>query len=167
VAYQIGAAQGLASYAGHRITYVKPHGALSNVSEADRDVSDAIARAMRAVDSSLTFLCIASSEQVKAAEALGLKVTCEIYADRGYTEEGRLIQRGRPGALIEDSDEATERVLAMIESGAIITSSGKLLKTPIGSVCIHGDSPHAVAMARSLRLRLETAGVKIAAFAPP
>jgi UPF0271 protein len=167
VAYQIGAAQALASYAGHRITYVKPHGALSNVSEADRHVSDAIARAMRAVDPSLTFLCIASSEQVKAAEAFGLKVTCEIYADRGYTEEGRLIQRGKPGALIEDSDEATERALAMVESGAIITTAGKRLKTSIGSICIHGDSAHAVAMARSIRLRLEIAGVTIAAFAPP
>ena len=104
---------------------------------------------------------------MKAAEALGLKVACEIYADRGYTEEGRLIQRGKPGALIEDSGEATERALAMVESGAIITMSGRRLKTPIGSICIHGDSPHAVAVARSLRLRLEAAGVTIAAFAPP
>jgi 5-oxoprolinase (ATP-hydrolysing) subunit A len=167
VAYQIGAAQALASYAGHRITYVKPHGALSNVSEVDRHVSDAIARAIRAVDSSLTFLCIARSEQVKAAEACGLAVACEIYADRGYTEEGRLIKRGEPGALIEDSDEAAERALAMVESGAIITTSGRRLKTSIGSICIHGDSPHAVAMAHSLRLRLEAAGVTIAAFAPP
>ena len=167
VAYQIGAAQALAAYAGHRITYVKPHGALSNVSEADRHVSDAIARAMRAVDPSLTFLCIARSEQVKAAEALGLRVVSEIYADRGYTEEGRLIKRGEPGALIDDSEEATERVLAMVESGALITTSGRHLKTPIGSICIHGDSPHAVAMARSLRRRLEAAGVTIAAFAPP
>jgi UPF0271 protein len=121
---------------------------------------------MRAVDSSLTFLCIARSEQVRAAEAFGLRVACEVYADRGYTEEGRLIKRGEPGALIEDCERATERALAMIESGAIITMSGKRLKTPIGSICIHGDSAHAVAMARSLRLRLETAGVKIAAFAP-
>src|SRR5215510_11839038 len=160
VAYQIGAAQALATYAGHRITYVKPHGALSNV-------SDAIARAMRAVDPSLTFLCIARSEQVKAAEALGLRGVCEIYADRGYTEEGRLIKRGEPGALIEDSNEATERALAMVESGALITASGKHLKTPIGSICIHGDSPHAVAMARSLRHRLEAAGVTTVAFARP
>jgi len=104
---------------------------------------------------------------VKAAEALGLRVACEIYGDRGYTDEGRLIKRGEPGALIEDSEEATERALAMVESGAIITSSGKRLKTSIGSICIHGDSPHAVAMARSLRLRLECTGVTIAAFAPP
>src|SRR4029453_12440628 len=104
-----------------------------------------------AVDSSLTFLCIARSEQVKAAEGLGLQGASEIYPDRGYTEEGRLIKRGEPGALIEDSEEATERALAMVESGAIITSSGRRLKTSIGSICIHGDSPHAVAMAPSLR----------------
>src|SRR5262245_11099637 len=166
VAYQIGAAQALAVYAGHRISYVKPHGALSNVSEVDRNVSDALARAVRAVDPSLTLLCIARSEQVKAAEAFGLAVACEIYADRGYTEEGRLILRGQPGAMISDPDEATERALAMVESGAVITAAGKHLKTPIGSICTHGDSPHAVDMARRLRIRLEGAGVKIAAFAP-
>ncbi len=166
VAYQIGAALALAAYAGHRITYVKPHGALSNVSEVDRNVSDAIARAMRTIDSSLTFLCIAGSEQVKAAEALGLAAVCEIYADRGYTEQGHLIPRGQPGALIKDSDKAADRVLAMVESGAVITIDGTHLKTPIGSICTHGDSPQAVDMARRLRIRLEAAGVKIAAFAP-
>jgi UPF0271 protein len=166
VAYQIGAAQALAACAGHRITYVKPHGALSNLSEADRDVSDAIARAVRAIDSSLTFLCIARSEQVKAAEALGLAVISEIYADRGYTAQGRLIPREQPRALIADCDEAADRALAMVKSGALITATGARLKTSIGSICIHGDSPHAVGMARRLRTRLEAAGVQIAAFAP-
>jgi 5-oxoprolinase (ATP-hydrolysing) subunit A len=89
-----------------------------------------------------------------------------VLAAFGLLIGGRLIQRGKPGALIEDSDQATERALAMVECGAIITASGRHLKTPIGSICIHGDSPHAVAMARSLRLRLETDGVTIAAFAP-
>lgn len=166
VAYQIGAAQALAAYAGHRITYVKPHGALSNMSEADRNVSKSIARAIRAIDSSLTFLCIARSEQVKAAEALGLAVVCEIYADRGYTEQGHLIPRGHPDALIKDPDEAANRALAMVESGAVITVAGTHLKTPIGSICIHGDTPSAVATARLLRIRFEAAGAIIAAFAP-
>src|SRR5262249_47081000 len=129
--------------------------------------STAFDRATRVIDSSLTSLCIARSEQGKAAEAFGLAGASKIYADRGYTEEGRLIKRGEPGALIEDSNEATERALAMVESGAIITTSGRRLKTSIGSICIHGDSPHAVAMARSLRLRLEATGVTIAAFAAP
>lgn len=166
VAYQIGAAQALAAHAGHRITYVKPHGALSNVSEIDYNVSNAIARAMRAVDSSLMFLCIARSEQVKAAEAHGLAAVCEIYSDRGYTDQGHLIPRGQPDALIKDPHQAAERALVMLESAAIITIGGKHLKTPICSICTHGDSPHAVDMARRLRIRLESAGVKIAPFAP-
>src|SRR5258705_10297870 len=106
VAYQIGAAQALAAYSDHRITHVKPHGALSNMSEAEREIADAIARAIRAVDPSLVFLTIARSEQVKAAEALNIATVAEIYADRGYTEEGRLMPRNLPGALIEDVEQA-------------------------------------------------------------
>jgi UPF0271 protein len=164
VAYQIGAAQGLAAYADHRISYVKPHGALSNMSEQDRDIADAIARAMWAVDPSLTFLAIAMSQQVKAANALNIAVVEEIYADRGYTEIGGLMPRGQPGAVIDDADEAADRVLAMVQKGAVITAAGTHLKTPIGSICTHGDSPHAVTIARRVRGKLEAAGVKIAAF---
>jgi UPF0271 protein len=165
VAYQIGAAQALAAYSNHRITYVKPHGALSNISEAEREVADAIARAMKAVDPSLVFLAIACGQHGKAADAHGIASVAEIYADRGYTEEGRLMPRGKPGALIEDPQEAADRVLAMVEAGAVITHAGTRLKTPIGSICTHGDSPNAVAMARLVRAKLEAAGVKIAPFA--
>jgi 5-oxoprolinase (ATP-hydrolysing) subunit A len=165
VAYQIGAAQALAAYCDHRITYVKPHGALSNIAEAESEVAHAIARAMRAVDPSLTFLAIARSEMVRAAEALNIAAVSEIYADRGYTEEGRLMPRGKPGALIEDADEAADRVLAMVEGGAVITAAGARLTTAIGSICTHGDSPGAVEMARRVRVKLEAAGVNIAPFA--
>jgi 5-oxoprolinase (ATP-hydrolysing) subunit A len=163
VAYQIGAAQALAAYAGHRISYVKPHGALSNMAEAE--IACAVARAMKAVDPSLIFLTIACGEHGKAADKLGIASVAEIYADRGYTEDGRLMPRGKPGALIEDPAAAAARVLAMVESGAVITHTGTRLKTPIGSICTHGDSPHAVAMARLVRARLEAAGVTIAPFA--
>jgi UPF0271 protein len=165
VAYQIGAAQALAAYCDHRISYVKPHGALSNIAEAEREIADAIARAMRAVDPSLRLLAIARSEMVRAAEALNIATVSEIYADRGYTEEGRLMARGKPGALIEDADEAADRVLAMVEEGAVITASGARLKTPIGSICTHGDSPGAINMARCVRAKLEAANVCIATFA--
>jgi UPF0271 protein len=165
VAYQIGAAQALAAYSNHSITYVKPHGALSNMSEGEREIADAIARAIRAVNPSLIFLAIARSEHVKAAEALNLAAVAEIYADRGYTEEGRLMPRGRPGALIEDAEEAADRVVAMVQEGAVITHMGTRLKTPIGSICTHGDSPGAVNMARRVRAKLEDVGVKIAPFA--
>jgi 5-oxoprolinase (ATP-hydrolysing) subunit A len=164
-AYQLGAAQALATYAGHRISYVKSHGALGNIAEVDPDVANAIARAVRAVDRSLAFLTIALSQQEKSAADAGLRTVAEIYADRGYDNDGHMIPRGQPGAVITDPDEAADRVLAMIGAGAVITSGGKHFPTPISSVCVHSDSPHAVETARRLRARLENAGVAIASFA--
>lgn len=166
VAYQVGAAQALAALAGHRLTYVKAHGALANRAAAERDVADAIARAVRAVDPGLGLLAIARTEQVAAGEAAGLAVHAEIFADRGYTEAGQLIPRGQPGALITEADAAADRVVRMVEAGAIITAAGTHLPTPIRSICVHGDSDHAVATARAVRARLEGAGVTLAPFRP-
>jgi UPF0271 protein len=164
VAYQIGAAAALAAYAGHRISYVKPHGALGNIAAEDRGVADAIARAVKAVDPSLAMLAIALTEQVAAGEAAGLAVHQEIFADRGYTDEGQLIARDKPGALITDADEAAGRMVEMVTEGVIITASGKRLPTQIHSICVHGDSAHAVATARRVRQALEQAGLRLAAF---
>ena len=166
VAYQIGAAQALATYAGTRIAYVKCHGALGNLCEVERATAEAVGRAIRAVDASLVWLTIAAGEQVRAAGTLGLAGVVEIFADRGYTEEGHLIPRGKPGAMILDPDEAAARVVAMVEAGAIITASGRHVPTAIGSVCVHGDSPHAVESARRVRGALEGAGIAVRAFAP-
>jgi UPF0271 protein len=164
VAYQIGAAQALASYAGHRITHVNAHGTLGNLSETDRDVADAVARAIAAVDRNLAALAIARSEQVRAAERAGLRVVSQIYADRAYTEVGTLVPRSQPGAIIHDAGQAAGRVIAMIETGALITVTGAKLATPIDSVCVHGDSPDAIAMARTVRAKLEAAGATVAPF---
>ncbi|MEL6060503.1 MULTISPECIES: 5-oxoprolinase subunit PxpA [unclassified Methylobacterium] len=166
VAYQVGAAQALATYAGHRLTYVKTHGALGNLAAEDRSVADAVARAVRAVDPGLALLAIALSAQVQAGEAAGLEVHQEIFADRGYTEAGLLIPRGEPGAFVTDPTEAADRILRMVQNGIILTASGKELPTPIRSICVHGDSAHAVATARSVRDRLEGAGVTLAPFRP-
>lgn len=164
VAYQIGAAQALAVYSGHRISYVKVHGALANIAEANREVADALVGAVRAVDASLMFLCIARSEQIRAAAEAGVKCVAEIYADRGYAEDGRLLPRGIPGALLENPQEAALRVLHMVQSSAIITPIGKHLPTEIGSVCVHGDSPGAVQTAKLVRGQLERSGIRISAF---
>jgi UPF0271 protein len=164
VAYQIGAAQALAVYSGHRITYVKPHGALANIAESNWGVATALARAVRAVDPSLIFLGIALSEQLRAAADCGLKSVAEIYADRGYSDDGTLLPRGTPGALIHDSHAAAQRVVQMVQSGAIITSAAKHLATEIGSVCVHGDSVHAVETAKLVRAELEKAGSPVSAF---
>jgi 5-oxoprolinase (ATP-hydrolysing) subunit A len=164
IAYQIGAAQALAVYAGHRVTYVKTHGALGNIAEEDREVAKAVIRAVKAVDPELAILAGPYGEQTPAAASMGLRWVAEIYADRGYTEEGRLIPRGRPGAMILDANAAADRVIAMAKAGAIVTAAGTHLPTEIGSVCVHGDSPHAVATTKLLRTKLEEAGFTIAPF---
>ncbi|MFI5011627.1 MAG: LamB/YcsF family protein [Hyphomicrobiales bacterium] len=164
IAYQIGAAQGLAAYAGHRITYVKTHGALGNIAEEERDVANAVIRAVKAVDPDLAILAGPLGEQTPAAASMGLRAVAEIYADRGYTQAGRLVPRGNPGAMILDPKAAADRVIAMVKAHAIITTAGSHLTTEIGSICVHGDSPHAVETAKLVRARLEEAGIAIASF---
>ncbi len=165
VAYQIGAAQALAAYAGHKITYVKAHGALNNLASEDADVARAIARGVAAVDRSLILLCVARSQQIRAGEETGLAVKHEIFADRAYTEEGQLVSRSQPGAVIHDPEEASARIVRMVSEGAIETVSGKLLRTPIDSICVHSDTPTAVALAAQVRKALEAEGIVVKSFA--
>lgn len=164
VAYQVGAAQALASYAGHHLSYVKAHGALGNMAAEDRDIAGAIARAVRAVDASLALVSVALSEQSAAAEMVGLSVFHEIFADRAFGENGQLIPRGQPGAMIEDAGEAASRVLEMLRAGAVITAQGNHRPTRIDTICVHGDSPHAVTTAGRVRKTLLAAGVELAPF---
>jgi 5-oxoprolinase (ATP-hydrolysing) subunit A len=165
VAYQIGAAQGLAALVGHKITYVKAHGALSNIAAEERDVATAIAQAIRAVDAKLGFLAIAGTELEFAGHKAGLTVAREIYADRAYTDEAQLVSRAKPGAVLHDPDQIANRVRAMVEEKAVIAVSGKRIPVGIDSICVHGDSPNAVLMAKAVRATLEAAGVSLKSFA--
>jgi UPF0271 protein len=164
VAYQIGAAQAVAAYSGHKITHVKPHGALSNVAMEDRDVARAIAKAVRAVDSDLAFLAVAKSALEQAGLAERLTVVSEIFADRAYTDRGFLLPRGQDGAVLHDAETVAARVLAMVAEGALIAASGQRIPVPIHSVCVHGDTPNAVAVAKAVRAKLEGAGISLKAF---
>jgi UPF0271 protein len=165
VAYQIGAAQALSTYAGIPIRYVKAHGALGNLTQTDRSVAEAVTRAIKAVDSGLMCLAIALGFQDRIARDAGLMVKSEIFADRAYTEEGFLVSRKLEGAVIHDADKAAERVVRMVREGAIETISGRLLKTPIDSICVHSDTAEAVAIAARVRTRLEESGIRVRAFA--
>ncbi|HXW73124.1 MAG TPA: 5-oxoprolinase subunit PxpA [Methylocella sp.] len=165
VAYQIGAAQALCRYAGGRLSHVKPHGALSNMAAEDSAIAAAIARAVKVTAPELAFLAPVRSTLEQAGIEHGLNVAREIYADRAYTEDGLLADRALPGAVLHDPQEAAERVLAMVIEGAIITASGKRLRAAIDSVCVHGDTPDAVAFARAVRSRLEAAGIALMPFA--
>lgn len=158
IAYQVGAAMALAAYAGHKISYVKVHGALSQAATEDETIARAVTRAVRIVEPRLGFLAIAATPLETAAEAEGLPVAREIYADRAYGDDGRLLARSLPGAVLHEPSEVAERVLAMVGEGAVIAQSGKRILTAIQSICVHGDSPNAVAMATAVRARLETEG---------
>ena len=164
-AYQVGAAIALAARAGHRITHVKSHGALGTIAMMDDGVARALARATKAVDPRLAFLAIAGTALERAGEAEGLTTVREIYADRAYTDEGTLVSRALPGAVLHDPAEAAARALAMVEERAVIALSGKRVPVDVESICIHGDTPGAVAMARAVRTALANAGHTVRPFA--
>ena len=147
------------------MTHVKPHGALSNIAMADADVARAIARATKAVDPALAFLAVAGTELERGGRAEGLTTISEVYADRGYTDDGHLAPRGTPGAVLHDAAAAADRAVAMVEDGAIVSLGGTRVKVGIDSICVHGDTPGAVAMARAVRAALERNGIALHSFA--
>ncbi|MCJ7995016.1 LamB/YcsF family protein [Rhizobium cremeum] len=164
VAYQIGAAQALATYVGHPITHVKAHGALGNLTQQDESVARAVNNAIKAVDPKLVCLTIALGHQERLAREMGLACRSEIFADRAYTDEGFLVHRSKPGAVIHDAATAAERVVRMVRNGAIETITGRAIVTPIDSICVHSDTPSAVGIAARVRAGLEDAGITIRNF---
>jgi UPF0271 protein len=166
VAAQIGALVAIGALVGQPIAYVKPHGALANVAAEERDVATAIVRAVRAVDQHLAILAISGTVLEDVARDSGLATYSEIFADRGYSPAGTLVPRGTPGAMIEAPDAATDRLFGYFATGLMPTVGGPAIALRADSVCIHGDSPHAVAMARHLRTAFRTNGITIAPFCP-
>jgi UPF0271 protein len=164
VAYQIGALQAIAIAAGHKVTHVKAHGALSNVACEDDMTAQAIANAIKAVDPNLVFVVLANSKLVRAGEKANLPMAHEVFADRAYEDNGNLVSRKKPGALLHDAKEIADRVVRMVQDGAVVSVTGKVIKMRIDTVCIHGDNPTAVDIARGLRKALKDAGIDVAPF---
>jgi 5-oxoprolinase (ATP-hydrolysing) subunit A len=165
VAYQIGAMQACAALAGHKVTHVKAHGALGNMSNDDADIAMAIGRAIKGVDPSLVFVVMPTLPTEQVGEKLGLPMAREVFADRTYDDGGNLTSRKKDGAIIHDAAYAAERVLRMVQDQEVVTVTGRKLKVAIDTICVHGDNPAAIAMARQVRATLETAGVAIRPFA--
>jgi len=161
VAYQVGAFGALAALAGHSATHVKTHGALGNACAVDDGLADAVARGIRAVDASLAFMVMPGMATARAADRAGLKPIYEIYADRTYAPDFNLTPRARPDAMIQDTDFALLRVIEAVETRRLTATDGSKLAVEIDSICVHGDSPGAVAMANRLRAGLEAAGSTI------
>ncbi|MCG8987957.1 LamB/YcsF family protein [Delftia acidovorans] len=164
VIYQIGALQGLARVAGTEVRYVKPHGALYNTIAHDRRQATDVITAMRAIDPSLVLVALAGSPLIDWARDAGLTVVAEAFADRGYTPEGTLVSRRDPGAVLHDVDQIAARMLSLVRDGVVEAVDGSLVRIAADSICVHGDSPGAVAIARHLRERFEQEGVRISSF---
>jgi len=161
VAYQIGALQALARYAGVAVTHVKPHGALNNMAADDEDLAMAIGRAMKTVDPDLIYVALPGTELERAAGRLGLPVAREGFADRRYDDSGNLASRGLPDAVIRDPEQAAAQVMRMVTHGEVVSMSGKTIKLDVDTICVHGDEPSAVRVAEHVRRALETEGMRL------
>jgi len=167
VLYQLGALEAMCRVAGTRVAYVKPHGALYNTAAVDARQARAVVVAVAAYDRTLPVLGLPGSVLLRVAEAEGLTTVSEAFADRGYDRHGRLVPRSQPGAVLTDPDAVAARAVRIVAEGSLISDDGMLVAVPARSLCIHGDTPDAVAMARTLRTALETAGLTITPFASP
>jgi UPF0271 protein len=167
VVYQLGALDGICRVTGTSVRYVKPHGALYNAIVHHEAQADAVVAAVVAYDPALPVLGLPGSAFLKAAEAAGLRTVREFFADRGYTPEGTLVPRSAAGALLEDPDSVAERVLRMVTDGVVTSVAGSDVAVEAESICVHGDSPGAVAMGAAVRGKLRAAGIEITAFAGP
>ncbi|UXU74407.1 MULTISPECIES: LamB/YcsF family protein [unclassified Paracoccus (in: a-proteobacteria)] len=165
VIYQIGALQGIARAAGTRVSYVKPHGALYNTIAHDPRQADAVIAAIREIDPALALMGLAGSPILSRAADAGLDTVAEAFADRAYAPDGQLVSRRERGAVLHDPDAVAARMLRLASDGVIDAIDGTRLHLRADSICVHGDSPGAVGMARRIREVLVAGGVGISAFA--
>lgn len=165
VIYQIGALQGLCAAAGTRVTYVKPHGALYNTIAGDARQAAAVIDAIKAIDPALILMGLAGAPILAQAHAAGLNTVAEAFADRAYTPAGTLVSRREAGAVLHDPDLIAARMLRLATEGVIEAVDGSTLHLQADSICVHGDSPGAVAISARIREVLVAGGVAIRPFA--
>ncbi|MCT9623994.1 LamB/YcsF family protein [Pseudarthrobacter equi] len=165
VVYQIGALQALAAAEGTTVRYVKPHGGLYNAIVSHTAQARAVVDAVKSVDPGLPIMGLPGSEVLRLAEEAGLRAVTEAFADRAYNPDGTLVSRAQQGAVLHDPAEVAEHVLGMATEQSVRTTDGSILKIRAESICVHGDSPGAVAMATAVKSALADAGISIGAFA--
>ena len=165
VVYQIGALQALAKAAGTQVRYVKPHGALYNTIVHHGAQAQAVVEAVLEVDPQLPLLVLPHSEIQRAAAAAGLRTVTEAFADRAYNPDGTLVSRREPGAVLHDTDAVVAHVLRLVTEGKVQAVDGSMVEVGAQSICLHGDTPGAVAMAAAVRTALLAAGIRIESFA--
>jgi UPF0271 protein len=154
----------IAAQVGVEVAYFKLHGAMANMAAEDLAFATGVLQAIQSVDSEIAILALDASQQVHAADILGIPVILEAYADRAYTPEGQLVSRNLPGAVIHDAKTVVERCLRLAHYGEIIAIDGTVFGSSARSICVHGDTPGALTLAGEIRVALEGAGVAIAAM---
>jgi UPF0271 protein len=150
VVYQAGAVEAFARAAGSRLHHIKCHGALYNMAATDEGLSDAMARAAKDLGNIMLYV-LSQSKSFEIAKKAGLPVAGEVFADRGYSDDGTLAPRDKPGGMIEDAQKSVRQALAMVEEGYVTSLSGKRLPVAADTLCLHGDQPGAVAFAKEIR----------------
>ena len=163
VVYQAGAVEAFARAAGVRLHHVKCHGALYNMAANDEALSEAMARAVKDLGSDVMLYALSNSGMMRTAQKQGVRVAGEVFADRGYADDGTLAPRGRPGAMIEDANLAAARALEMVEKRYVTSLSGKPIPVSPDTLCVHGDQPGAVSFAKAIRKLFSERGVAVAA----
>ena len=165
VIYQIGALQGIAKAAGTSVRYVKPHGALYNHIANHERQALAVIKAIKLIDPALVLMGLAGTPVLELAKSEGLQVFGEVFADRGYTREGLLVSRREPGAVLHDAAQVARRMLNFVRTGLITAQDGTEIRIEAQSICVHGDSPGAVTMAREIRTLFQAESIGVRAFA--
>ena len=161
VLVQLGALDAVARAEGMRLSHVKPHGALYNMAARTPALADAIARAVASFDASLVLFCLAGSPMLAAAAGAGLTAAAEGFADRSYEPDGSLTPRSVPGAVIHDVGQAVQRAVRMVRDGTVTARNGSDVPLRVDTICVHGDTPGAAALARALSHGLRAAGITI------
>jgi len=163
VVYQAGAVEAFARAAGAKLHHVKCHGALYNMAVNDEALSDAMVRAVKDLGASLILYVLSGSKTLDIGKKAGIRIIGEVFADRGYTDEGTLAPRDKPGGMIEDAAASAKQAIAMIEEGYVTSLSGKRVAVAADTMCLHGDQPGAVIFARKLREAFKERGISVAA----
>jgi 5-oxoprolinase (ATP-hydrolysing) subunit A len=163
VVYQAGAVEAFARAAGAKLHHVKCHGALYNMAAVDEGLSDAMARAIRDLGANVMVYALSNSTMMRVVKSHNLPVAGEVFADRGYSDDGTLAPRDKPGGMIEDKRKSVEQALAMVEQGYVTSLSGKRVAVSADTLCLHGDQPGAVAFAQEIRKAFSERGIELAA----
>ena len=164
VLYQIGALNAFSKACGIKMNHVKPHGAMYNMAAKDERLAFAIAEAVAHVDDSLVLVGLSGSELLKAAKIVGVKCASEVFADRAYEDDGSLVPRRQIGAVISNEEEASDRAVQMIKFGKVKSITGKEIPITADTICIHGDTPQALHLARIMRAKFAREMIEIEAL---